>query len=49
MNQPGASKTSEQIPATTSDAVSPAVRDPAPRDRLATTEWHISVAEGVVQ
>jgi uncharacterized alkaline shock family protein YloU len=49
MNQPGASKTSEQIPATTSDAVSPAVRDPAPRDRLATAEGHISVAEGVVQ
>ena len=49
MNQPGASKASEQIPATTSDAASPAVRDPAPRDRLATAEGHISVAEGVVQ
>jgi uncharacterized alkaline shock family protein YloU len=49
MNQPGASKTSGQIPATTSDAASPAVRDPAPRDRLATAEGHISVAEGVVQ
>jgi uncharacterized alkaline shock family protein YloU len=49
MNQPGASKASEQIPATTSDAATPAVRDPAPRDRLATAEGHISVAEGVVQ
>jgi uncharacterized alkaline shock family protein YloU len=49
MNQPGASKASEQIPATTSDPASPAVRDPAPRDRLATAEGHISVAEGVVQ
>jgi uncharacterized alkaline shock family protein YloU len=49
MNQPGASKTSGQIPATTGDAASPAVRDPAPRDRLATAEGHISVAEGVVQ
>jgi uncharacterized alkaline shock family protein YloU len=49
MNQPEASKTSEQILATTSDAASPAIRDPAPRDRLATAEGHISVAEGVVQ
>jgi uncharacterized alkaline shock family protein YloU len=49
MNQPGASKANEQIPATASGAASPAVRDPAPRDRLATAEGHISVAEGVVQ
>jgi uncharacterized alkaline shock family protein YloU len=49
MNQSEASKTSEQTPATNSNSASPATRDPATRDRLATAEGHISVAEGVVQ
>jgi uncharacterized alkaline shock family protein YloU len=49
MNHPEASKTSEQTSATTSNSASPATRDPATRDRLATADGHISVAEGVVQ
>jgi uncharacterized alkaline shock family protein YloU len=49
MNQPEATKTSEQTPATTNNSATPATRDAAPRDRLATAEGHISVAEGVVQ
>ena len=45
MSQPAGSRTSsEQVPVTTSSAVSPATRD-----RLATDEGQISVAEGVVQ
>jgi uncharacterized alkaline shock family protein YloU len=44
MSQPVASMTSEQTPATTSTAASPATRD-----RLASGEGQISVADGVVQ
>ena len=44
MNQPAASTTSEQTPVTTSTTASPATRD-----RLATEEGQISVADGVVQ
>ncbi len=44
MNQPAAASTSEQTPATTSTNASPVTRD-----RLATSDGHISVAEGVVQ
>lgn len=44
MSQPVASMTSEQTPVTTSTAASPATRD-----RLATGEGQISVADGVVQ
>jgi uncharacterized alkaline shock family protein YloU len=44
MNQPAGPGTSEQIPVTTSTNASPATRD-----RLATGEGQISVAEGVVQ
>ena len=44
MNQPAASRTSEQTPVTTSTTASPATRD-----RLATEEGQISVADGVVQ
>jgi uncharacterized alkaline shock family protein YloU len=44
MNQPATSRTSEPTPATTSTQASPATRD-----RLATDDGHISVAEGVVQ
>ncbi len=44
MSQTETSTTSEQTPATTSTAASPATRD-----RLATSDGHISVAEGVVQ
>ena len=44
MNQPAASRTSEQTPVTTSTTASPATQD-----RLATGEGQISVADGVVQ
>jgi uncharacterized alkaline shock family protein YloU len=44
MTQPAASRTSEQTPVTTSTTASPATRD-----RLATEEGQISVADGVVQ
>ncbi len=44
MSQPAGSRTSEQTPTTTSTTASPATRD-----RLATDDGHISVAEGVVQ
>jgi uncharacterized alkaline shock family protein YloU len=44
MNQPAATRTSEQTPVTTSTSASPATRE-----RLATDDGHISVAEGVVQ
>jgi uncharacterized alkaline shock family protein YloU len=44
MNQPAASRTSEQTPVTTSTTASPATQD-----RLATEEGQISVADGVVQ
>ena len=44
MNQPAASRTSEQTPVTTSTTASPATRD-----QLATGEGQISVADGVVQ
>jgi len=44
MNQPAASTTGEQTPVTTSTTASPATRD-----RLATEEGQISVADGVVQ
>ncbi len=44
MSQPAASMTSEQTPVTTSTTASPATRD-----RLATGEGQISVADGVVQ
>ena len=44
MTQPATSKTSEQTPATTSTTASPATRD-----RLATDDGQISVAESVVQ
>jgi uncharacterized alkaline shock family protein YloU len=44
MTQPAISKASEQTPTTTSTQASPATRD-----RLATADGHISVAEGVVQ
>ena len=44
MNQPAASRTSEQTPVTTSTTASPATQD-----RLATGDGQISVAEGVVQ
>jgi uncharacterized alkaline shock family protein YloU len=44
MSQPVASGTSEQSPVTTSTTASPATRD-----RLATEEGQISVADGVVQ
>ncbi len=44
MSQPAASRTSEQTPVATSTTASPATRD-----RLATEEGQISVAEGVVQ
>ena len=44
MSQPSASKTSDVTPVTTSTEASPATRD-----RLATSDGQISVAEGVVQ
>ena len=44
MSQPAASKTGEQTPATTTTTATPATRD-----RLATDDGQISVAEGVVQ
>jgi uncharacterized alkaline shock family protein YloU len=44
MSQPASSKTGEMTPATTSTDASPATRD-----RLATGDGQISVAEGVVQ
>ncbi len=44
MSQPAASTTGEQTPATTTTSASPATRD-----RLATSDGQISVAEGVVQ
>jgi uncharacterized alkaline shock family protein YloU len=44
MTQPAGSRTSEQTPTTTSTQASPATRD-----RLATNDGQISVAEGVVQ
>ncbi len=44
MSQPAASRTAEQTPATTTTSASPATRD-----RLATDDGQISVAEGVVQ
>jgi uncharacterized alkaline shock family protein YloU len=44
MNHPTAGKASEQTPVTTSNTASP-----ASRERLATDDGHISVAEGVVQ
>jgi uncharacterized alkaline shock family protein YloU len=44
MSQPAASGTGEQSPATTTTSASPATRD-----RLATDDGQISVAEGVVQ
>lgn len=44
MNQPAAALMSEQTPATTSSSASSVTRD-----RLATADGHISVAEGVVQ
>jgi uncharacterized alkaline shock family protein YloU len=44
MSQPAASRTGEQSPATTTTSASPATRD-----RLATGDGQISVAEGVVQ
>src|ERR1017187_6659972 len=44
MSQPAASRTGEQTPATTTTSASPATRD-----RLATGDGQISVAEGVVQ
>lgn len=44
MTQPTASRTAEQSPGTTSTAASPATRD-----RLATGDGQISVAENVVQ
>lgn len=44
MSQPAASRTGEQTPATTTTTASPATRD-----RLATDDGQISVAEGVVQ
>jgi uncharacterized alkaline shock family protein YloU len=44
MNQPAASRTSEQIPVTTSTTANPATRE-----QLATGEGQISVADGVVQ
>jgi uncharacterized alkaline shock family protein YloU len=44
MSQPSGSRTSEQTPVTTSTTASPATRD-----RLATDDGQISVAEGVVQ
>jgi uncharacterized alkaline shock family protein YloU len=48
MNQPAAPKTNEQTPAAANNGTTsnPA---PATRDRLATADGHISVAEGVVQ
>jgi uncharacterized alkaline shock family protein YloU len=48
MNQPAAPKTSEQTPATTTATANNSA-SPATRDRLATADGHISVAEGVVQ
>jgi uncharacterized alkaline shock family protein YloU len=44
MSQTETSTTSDQTPATTSTSATP-----ASRDRLATSDGHISVAEGVVQ
>jgi uncharacterized alkaline shock family protein YloU len=44
MSQPAASKTGEQTPVTTTSTATPATRD-----RLATGDGQISVAEGVVQ
>lgn len=44
MSQPAASKTGEQTPATTTTTSTPVTRD-----RLATDDGQISVAEGVVQ
>ena len=44
MSQPAASRTGEQTPATTTTTATPATRD-----RLATDDGQISVAEGVVQ
>jgi uncharacterized alkaline shock family protein YloU len=44
MTQPTATRTGDETPATTSTAASPATRD-----RLATSEGQISVAESVVQ
>ena len=44
MSQPAASKTGEQTPATTTTTSTPATRD-----RLATGDGQISIAEGVVQ
>ena len=44
MSQPAGSRTSEQTPVTTSTTASPATRD-----RLATEEGQISVADSVVQ
>jgi uncharacterized alkaline shock family protein YloU len=44
MNQPAPDKTGEQTPATTTTTSTPATRD-----RLATDDGQISVAEGVVQ
>jgi uncharacterized alkaline shock family protein YloU len=44
MSQPAASRTGEQTPATTTTTSTPATRD-----RLATDDGQISVAEGVVQ
>jgi uncharacterized alkaline shock family protein YloU len=44
MSQPAASKTGEQTPAATTTTAAPAIRD-----RLATDDGQISVAEGVVQ
>src|ERR1700729_4236518 len=44
MSQPAASRTGEQTPATTTTSASPATRD-----RLATGDGQITVAEGVVQ
>ena len=48
MNQPAAPKTNEQTTAATNNGTT---SNPAPvtRDRLATADGHISVAEGVVQ
>jgi uncharacterized alkaline shock family protein YloU len=48
MSQPTPTKTEEQTPATTTNTTDTA-GSPATRDRLATSDGQISIAEGVVQ
>ena len=48
MSQPTPTKTEEQTPATTTNTTDTAA-SPATRDRLATSDGQISIAEGVVQ